>query len=150
FVAVAFDRDDKLNVYFDGLLRQTDEAQDSYDLTLAPGSYTSGLPFTIMQDATGAYGADFAARLDDLRIWKNKVITAQEVATMYNPSDKPYEATVFLPLNTNLSDFSGNAIHAADAGAVPTLFIKDPDRGDVAQFPATAHAQFPLVSELDY
>lgn len=150
FVAVAFDRDAKLNVYYDGLLRQTDDAQDSYDLTLTPGSLTSGLPLTIMQDGTGAYSADFAAFMDDLRIWKGKVLTPQEIATMYNPDDKTYDATVFLPLNTSLSDFSGNNIHASDAGVGTTTFIKDPDRGNVAQFPADAHAQFPLVPELDF
>lgn len=150
FVAVAFDRDAKLNVYMDGLLRQTDVAQDSYDMMLIPGSLTSGLPLTIMQDATGAYPSDFAARLDDLRIWKNIALSSEEVAAMYNPLDKAYEATVFLPLNSNLSDFSGNNIHPMDAGSDPTLFTKDPERGDVALFPATAHAQFPLVPELDF
>lgn len=150
FVAVAFDRDAKLNVYYDGLLRQTDAAQDSYDLTLAPASLTSGLPLTIMQDATGNYSADFAAFLDDLRIWKGKVLTAQEVATMYSPGDESYDATIFLPLNSSLSDFSGHNIHAHDAGIGTTEFIKDPGRGDVALFPVDAHAQFPLAPELDF
>ncbi|AYB32602.1 T9SS C-terminal target domain-containing protein [Chryseolinea soli] len=150
FVAVAFDRDAKLNVYLDGLLHQSDPAPDSYDMTLIPGSLTPAHPLTIMQDGTGAYPADFAARLDDLRLWKDKVLTAAEVAAMYNPADKPYEATVFLPLNSNLADFSGHGINAADAGAEPAQFIKDPDRGDVALFPARAHAQFPLAPELDF
>lgn len=150
FVAVAFDRDAKLNVYYDGILRQTDAAQDSYDLTLSPGSLSSGLPVTIMQDATGAYSADFAAFLDDLRIWKDKVLAPAEVAAMYNPMDKSYDATVFLPLNHDLNDFSGNNIHAADAGAEPTQFTKDPERGDVALFPTPAHAQLPLVPALDF
>lgn len=150
FVAIAFDRDASLNVYMDGLLRQSDPAQDSYDLTLSPGSLTSGLPLTIMQDATGLYAADFAALLDDMRIWKNKVLSPAEVAAMYNPLDRAYGATVFLPMNSNLNDFSGNNIHPADAGAEPTLFTKDPARGDVALFPTPAHAQFPLVPELDF
>ncbi len=150
FVAVTFDRDAKLNVYFDGLLRQTDEAQDSYDLTLSPGSLTSALPLTIMQNATGTYDYNLAAFMDDLRIWKDKVLTPQEITEMYNPLDKPYEATVFLPLNKNLSDFSGNNIHAADAGAEPVTFTKDPVRGDVALFPAPAHATLPLAPELDF
>src|SRR5690606_30674975 len=150
FVAVAFDRDQKLNVYYDGILRQTDPAQDSYDLTLANKSLTSGLPLTIMQDATGAYEDDFAALLDDLRIWKGKVLTTQEVAAMFNPLDKTYEATVFLPLNRDLHDFSGNNIHAVNAGEEPVQFTKDPERGDVALFPTPAHAQLPLVPELDF
>lgn len=150
FVAVAFDRDAKMNVYMDGVLRQSDPAQDSYDLTLAPGSLTSGLPVTIMQDATGAYSDDFAAFMDDLRIWKGKVLTHEEVAAMYSPADKPYEATVFLPLNKGLHDFSGNDLHAVDAGSEPVQFTKDPERGDVALFPAPAHATLPLAPELDF
>lgn len=150
FVAVAFDRDAKLNVYLDGLLRQSDPAQDSYDLTMSPGNLTSGLPLTIMQDATGLYPNDFAALMDDLRIWKDKVLSSGEVASMFNPLDKPYEATVFLPLNNNLSDFSGNGLHAADAGSETVLFTKDPERGDVALFPVPAHAQLPMTPELEF
>ena len=45
FVAVAFDRPSTMNVYFDGILRQSDPAQDSKDLTLLTGSLSdTGLP----------------------------------------------------------------------------------------------------------
>ncbi|MCG8307941.1 MAG: T9SS type A sorting domain-containing protein [Cytophagales bacterium] len=151
FVAVAFDRDATMNVYFDGILRQSDPEQDSKDLTLLPGDLNAAnLPLTIMQDGTGAYGDDFEARIDDIRIWNNKVITAAEVAAIYNPDDKSYESIVFLPLNNSLYDYSGNNIHAVDKGSEATRFVKDPDRGDVAMFPATAHAQFPLDPKLDF
>ncbi|MEJ0034226.1 MAG: LamG-like jellyroll fold domain-containing protein [Bacteroidota bacterium] len=70
FVAAAFDRSADLNVYVDGILHKSDPAQDSHDLTLTPGSLTSTFPLTIMQDGTGAYGPDFAALLDDIRVWK--------------------------------------------------------------------------------
>src|SRR5690606_38626527 len=93
---------------------------------------------------------DFAAFMDDLRIWKGKVLTHEEVAAMYSPADKPYEATVFLPLNKGLHDFSGNDLHAVDAGSEPVQFTKDPERGDVALFPAPAHATLPLAPELDF
>jgi hypothetical protein len=69
-------------VYHDGVLKQTDVAQDSYDLNLITGSLTSGLPLTIMQDATGAYAEDFSALLDNIRIW-NRVITQQEVTDIF-------------------------------------------------------------------
>ena len=149
-VTLAVDKDDKLNVYFDAELRQTDESTDSYDMTLAPGSLSSGLPFTIMQDATGNYGADFSAMIDDVRIWNGKVLTAAEVAAIYSPTDKSYEASIFLPLNNDLSDLSGNGLHASDAGAVSTEYLVDPERGDVAFFPEAAHAQLPLDDKLNF
>src|SRR5690606_16350325 len=84
FVAVSFDRDGTMDVYLDGELRQTDPAQDSKDLTLIPGDLArEDLPFTIMQDATGAYSDDFAGFLDDVRIWTGKALTADEVDTVY-------------------------------------------------------------------
>ncbi|MEQ9287835.1 MAG: LamG-like jellyroll fold domain-containing protein [Cyclobacteriaceae bacterium] len=149
-VTVVMDRDDKMNIYFDAELRQSDEAADSKDLSLVPGSLSSGLPFTIMQDATGGYGADFSALIDDVRIWKGKALTAAEVLEVYSPLDKSYEASVFLPLNNDLSDFSGNGLSASDAGTQATTFVVDQDRGDVAFFPAAAHAQLPLDSKLDF
>ncbi|MEJ7646493.1 MAG: hypothetical protein WKF87_17985 [Chryseolinea sp.] len=44
-----------------------------------PGSLTSGLPLTLMQDGTGTYGADFLALLDKVRIW-DRVVTPAEVS----------------------------------------------------------------------
>jgi hypothetical protein len=149
-VTVVMDRDDKLNVYLDATLRQTDESTDSFDITTAPGTLSSGLPFTIMQDATGNYGADFAALIDDVRIWKGKALTAAEVAEVYSPGDKSYEASVFLPFNSDLSDLSGNGLHASDGGTEPTTFVIDEDRGDVAFFPTAAHAQLPIDAKLDF
>src|SRR5690606_40211465 len=79
FVAVVFDRDAMMNVYLDGVLRQTDPAQDSKDLTLIPGDLArEDLPFTIMQDATGAYSDDFEGFLDDILIY-NRVLSPEEV-----------------------------------------------------------------------
>ncbi|MDN5210438.1 T9SS type A sorting domain-containing protein [Fulvivirgaceae bacterium BMA12] len=151
FVAVAFDRDATMNVYLDGILRQTDPEADSKDMTLIPGDLNAaGLPLTIMQDGTGAYPADFEARIDDIRIWKGKVLTANEVSEIFSPEDKPYESIVFLPLNNNLFDFSGNNLHAADKGTEETKFVKDTKRGDVAEFPIAAHAQFPIDPRLDF
>ncbi len=151
FVVVAFDRAATMNVYFDGILRQSDPAEDSKNLTLLPGDLNAAdLPLTIMQDGTGAYPDDFEARIDDIRIWKDKVLTPTEIAEIYSPEDDAYEAVAFLPLNNNLYDYSGNNIHAEDKGSEPTQFIKDPDRGNVAMFPLEAYAQFPLDPKLDF
>ncbi len=151
FVVAAFDRQSTLNVYFDGVLRQSDPAQDSKDLTLLTGSLSdTGYPLTLMQDGTGAYPSDFAARLDDIRIWKGKSLSNKEVAEIYHPEDKSYDAVVFLPLNNSLLDYSGNNLHAIDAGAKNTDFVKDPDRGDVASFAVEADAQLPLDPKLDF
>ena len=80
FVAVAFDRAATMNVYLMVQLYQTDEAQDSKDMTLVPGSLTAaGLPFTLMQDGTGQYSSDFAALLDNVRIWDYAISDAEVV-----------------------------------------------------------------------
>ncbi|MEQ6120306.1 LamG-like jellyroll fold domain-containing protein [Reichenbachiella sp. MALMAid0571] len=155
FIAVVFDRSgaNMMNVYFDGKLKQSDPDQDSKDLSLLPGNLSDPtLPFTIMNDATGAYNQsrDFSARLDDVRIWKGKALTATEVLEIYSPYDKSYEASVFLPFNNNLEDFSGNELNATDVGVVSTEFVVDAERGDVAFFPKTAFAQLPLDPKLEF
>ncbi len=61
---------------------------------------------------------------------------------MYNPEDKSYEATVFLPLNNSLDDYSGNNLHAKDAGVDVTQFIKDPDRGHCLPSSLLRHTQY--------
>ncbi|WP_020529712.1 LamG-like jellyroll fold domain-containing protein [Flexithrix dorotheae] len=150
FVAVTFDRDSTMNVYFDGELKQSDPAEDSKNLSLLTGELDSGLPITIMQDGTGAYGADFAAMLDDIRIWVGEAISPKDVLAIYNPNDKSYEADVFLPLNENLNDISGNGLHGTDKGSEPTQFVVDDTRGLVAEFPVAAHAQLPLDQQLNF
>jgi hypothetical protein len=150
FVAVTFDRDATMNVYLDGELKQSDPADDSKNMTLAPGDMApDALPFTIMQDATGAYGDDFEAMLDDVRIWKGKALSAEEITEAFNftieqPGDETYGADIYLPLDTDLNDLSGNGINATDAGTEPTQFVEDAIRGTVAEFPVAAHAQFPV------
>jgi len=141
-------------VYLDGELKQSDPADDSKNLTLAPGDMApDDLPFTIMQDATGAYGHDFEAMLDDVRVWKGKVLSAEEITEVFNftieqPNDETYGADVYLPLDMDLNDLSGNVVNATDAGAEPTQFVEDAIRGTVAEFPVAAHAQFPADAPL--
>ncbi|MDH5603391.1 MAG: T9SS type A sorting domain-containing protein, partial [Cyclobacteriaceae bacterium] len=145
-VTITFDRDLKLNVYYDGVLKQTDVAQDSYDLTLTPGSLSAAdLPLTIMQDATGAYSKDFAALLDDLRIWKGRILTPEEIVEIYAPD--AYGAEVYLPLDIDLKDAGIYKADAVDKGAGAAKFVVDNIRGSVVEFPVDAHAQFPLIAD---
>ncbi|WPP50838.1 LamG-like jellyroll fold domain-containing protein [Catalinimonas niigatensis] len=154
FVAVVFDRDATMNVYLDGELRQSDVAEDSKNLTLVPGDLApDALPLTIMQDATGAYSADFEAFLDDVRVWKGKALNAEEINEVFGfvveqPNDEAYGADIYLPLDTDLNDLTANAIHATDAGTETTQFVEDAIRGTVAEFPVAAHAQFPADAPL--
>jgi hypothetical protein len=57
---------------------------------------------------------------------------------------------VYLPLDTDLNDASGNSLHATDAGTEATAFVEDAQRGTVAKFPLAAHAQLPLDPKLDF
>ena len=57
---------------------------------------------------------------------------------------------VYLPLDDNLNDYSGNALNAADQGTEPTIFVDDSERGKVAFFPLAAHAQLPVDPKLAF
>lgn len=57
---------------------------------------------------------------------------------------------VYLPLDTALTDVSGNDYHATDAGSAPTVFIEDEVRGKVAFFEKAAHATLPKVDALRF
>lgn len=41
---------------------------------------------------------------------------------------------VYLPLDTDLTDASGNGYHATDSGKIATAFVNDEVRGQVAFF----------------
>ncbi|HEY9489444.1 MAG TPA: LamG domain-containing protein, partial [Chryseosolibacter sp.] len=153
FVAVVFDRDATMNVYLDGVLRQTDVAADSKDLTLTPGDLApDDLPFTIMQDATGAYSADFEGFLDDILIY-NRTLSPEEVTALNENGytiDPALGATVYLPFDGDLTDLSGNGLSGTDAGTVSTGFVEDSQRGTVASFPVAAHVTLPIDPKLDF
>jgi hypothetical protein len=57
---------------------------------------------------------------------------------------------VYLPLDSDLNDASGNGLNATDAGTAPTVFIDDAVRGKVAYFETAAHATLPKVDELRF
>jgi hypothetical protein len=117
----------------------------------------SGLPITLMQDGAGAYPEDFSALLDEVAIF-NRVITIEEVSDFYQNNIIPrsetgtstFGATVYLPLDEDLGDLSGNGLNASDIGSASTNFVEDLTRGKVAEFLADAHAALPLVPELSF
>ncbi|MEZ5107306.1 MAG: LamG-like jellyroll fold domain-containing protein [Draconibacterium sp.] len=57
---------------------------------------------------------------------------------------------VYLPLDTDLTDASGNGYHAVDSGKIATAFVVDEVRGQVAFFDTTAHAALPKVDALRF
>jgi len=57
---------------------------------------------------------------------------------------------VYLPLDDDFTDASGNGLNAADAGTEQTQFVIDPVRGKVAFFPTKAHAVLPKVDALRF
>ncbi|MEJ0034225.1 MAG: LamG domain-containing protein [Bacteroidota bacterium] len=158
-VLVSFDRDATMDVYFDGALKQTVADADSKDMTTIPGDLApDDLPFTIMQDATGHYGQDFAAMIDDVRIWTGKALSDDEVTAVYafkpetggGGNDLSYGADVYLPLDADLKDATSHHIDATDKGTAVVTFVDDDARGKVASFEAAAYAQFPMAPELDF
>ncbi len=148
FIAASFNRDDTLRVFLDG-----EEMPSTVYLGDAPGyayDNVNDYPITIMQDGTGTYSPDTSAYIDDLKIW-NRTITASEVKKLYEETLKPRsEPVVYLPLDDNLNDASGNGLNATDAGTEVTQFVNDPVRGKVAFFPTKAHAVLPKVDALRF
>jgi len=107
-------------------------------------------PITLMQDGTGSNADDLAGYLDDVRIW-DRPLSSNEVKELYIADTKGKSLeTVYLPLDNNLNDASGNNINAVDAGTAATKFVDDPERGRVAYFEKAAYAKFPKVNALRF
>jgi len=142
FVAVSFDRDDTLRVWMDGV-QQVSTIAMSGDPGLAYDD-VNDYPFTIMEDGTGHYnsGSGLKGYIDDLRIW-NRALTDEDVKELYS-SSAAEGPVVYLPLDTDLSDASGNGLDATDGGGTKTTaFVEDAERGKVAYFDTTAFAVLP-------
>uniref|UniRef100_UPI003216F74E LamG-like jellyroll fold domain-containing protein n=1 Tax=uncultured Draconibacterium sp. TaxID=1573823 RepID=UPI003216F74E len=149
FVAVSFDRDDTIRVWVDGEQQYSEAA-----LSLMPGMAwddDNNYPFTIMEDGTGSYneGKGLKGYIDELRVW-NRVITDADVQEIYEPLSSGEGPVVYLPLDTDLSDASGNGNDATDAGVTATAFVDDAERGKVAFFDTTSHATLPIVDALKF
>jgi len=86
-VVVTLDRDATMKVYLDNVLYQSDEAADSKDMTLCPGvadDETLQYPWALYQSPTGTYGQDMPGWIDDLYMFKGKVLTVEEIATLFD------------------------------------------------------------------
>jgi hypothetical protein len=148
-VAVSFDRDDTMRVWIDGELQYSE-----IDLSITPGMAhddVNDYPIRLMEDGTGRYNGDgLAGYLDEIRVW-NRPLTDEEVKELYAPEEEEGEGpVVYLPMDNDLNDASGNGLHAADSGAVATVFVDDPERGRVAFFEAAAHAALPKDDALRF
>ncbi len=114
-VAVTCDRDGTMDVYMDNVLYQTDPDTDSKDMTTAPGiadDETNGLPFTLFQDATGAYadGHDLEGWMDELRLFQGKILTTEEISLLYsyNGATSIKERSLNSGLDLNVYSIGGN------------------------------------------
>jgi hypothetical protein len=148
FVAASFDRDDTLRVWVDG-----EQIYSEIDLTITPGMAhddVNDYPIRLMEDGTGSYNDNgLAGYMDEVRVW-NRTLTNEEVQELFAPEEEDEGPVVYLPLDNDLNDASGNGLHAADSGAVATTFVDDPFRGRVAFFEETAHAALPKDDALRF
>ncbi len=149
FIAASFDRDDTLRVWVDGELQYS-----VVDMSIAPGyayDNTNDYPIRIMEDGTGTYnnGSGMKGYIDEIRIW-NRTITDAEVKAIYAPEEETEGPVVYLPLDTDLKDASGNGLDAADGGVIATTFVNDAVRGQVAFFDTACHAVLPKVDTLRF
>jgi len=146
FIAVSFSRDKKMDIYLDGKL-----LPNPLDMSLCPGSAydeVHGSTVSIMKGLSSI--SNYAGYAGQAMFWK-WALTADEVAKLYTiPTTNFTFETVFLPLDDDLKDASGNGFDATDAGAVATTFVNDTERGKVAHFERTAHAVLPKVDPLRF
>ncbi|MCA9261639.1 MAG: alkaline phosphatase family protein [Planctomycetales bacterium] len=75
-VVTTFDRQGPTQLYINGRLTGT------IPVTSA-GSFSSGLPWTIGQDGSGAYGIDFNGAVDELAVW-SRALGAADVEALWN------------------------------------------------------------------
>lgn len=145
FIAVSIERAGYLNIYLDG--------KKQIGSISIPGSFCDeviNFPITLMSDGTGHYTNDIQAYLDDVRFW-NRPLSEKEVAELYTSGiEESRPELIYLPLDYDLLDQSGNEFHAADAGTTPVSFVDDADRGLVAFFDRPAHAVFPNNERLRF
>ncbi len=155
-VTMVFDRTNtKMHVYVDGVEYLDPEAND---LTpIGDGSLwdeTNDYPINIWEDGSGVYNSGSDTRkeldgyMDELKIL-NRAMSADEVASLYQVTNRSgssnNNATVYLPLDKNLNDYSGNGLHAT-LGATATAnveFVNDAERGEVVHFVAGSYASLP-------
>uniref|UniRef100_UPI0032178BF4 LamG-like jellyroll fold domain-containing protein n=1 Tax=uncultured Draconibacterium sp. TaxID=1573823 RepID=UPI0032178BF4 len=146
FVAVSFERNGMMTVNLDG-----EPMDGAMDMSVCPGSaYEAGhaYPLTLLQDRTGVNPDKVSGNVDDLRLWP-RALTEEEMSAVYvsDTTGKDSEL-VYLPLDSDLKDVSGNGYDATDVGTVATMFVSDPDRGQVAYFDRLSHAALPKVDDL--
>ncbi len=147
-IAVSCERNGKMDIYLDGKLQP-----GSSDMSSCPGSAydeANRYPITLMQDGTGSNPDDLSGFLDDVRFW-DRPFSASEIADCYL-ADLTVKSSeiVYLPLDNDLKDASGNSLDARDAGTKATVFVNDAVRGRVAYFEKAAYAVFPKANLLRF
>ncbi|MCA9233937.1 MAG: alkaline phosphatase family protein [Planctomycetales bacterium] len=75
-VVMTVDRDGPTQLFINGI-------KTGAITTSSPGTFRSGLPWSIGQDGTGAYGVEFTGAVDELAFWR-RALEPTEVATLWN------------------------------------------------------------------
>lgn len=148
FVAVSFERNRNMNVCLDGAV-----LPGSVDMSACPGNAWDGSHdsrLSLMQDGTGAHASTASGYMDRLRFW-SRALETQEMGGIYaSDTTGNSPAIVYLPMDSDLKDVSGNGFDATDVGTVATTFVSDPERGQVAYFDRLSQAALPKVDPLRF
>ena len=146
--AASFDRDDTLRIWIDGELQYS--PCDLYDMMSYAYDNDNNYPIFIMEDGTGTYNedSDMKGYIDEIKIW-NRTISEEDL-TDYGADGSTDDALVYLPLDDDLEDDSGNGYNAIDSGTVAVQFVEDAERGKVAFFDKRAYAALPYVDALKF
>ncbi|EJL75093.1 alkaline phosphatase family protein [Chryseobacterium populi] len=120
-IAVSFDRDGLVTLYEDGV-----------PVTFAKmntiGNIDSGLPLTINQDGTNAYGQNLAASYRDIRIWKSAIPNNVLVnwANQNITASHPYYSQLLA--NWKCDETSGNTLTDSSPNSNNSTITGNPTR----------------------
>jgi len=139
FVAISCERNGTLDVYKDGLLMNGSVVMPGVSFEPAPelgGSLLFLLKNNSLPDGTTCF-------IDDVRLW-NRPLSLSDVNIVFrNDTTWKGSEVVYLPLDEDLKDLSGNSLDGIDKGGVPTVFQDDPERGRVAYFDGLSEVVLP-------
>jgi endonuclease/exonuclease/phosphatase family metal-dependent hydrolase len=139
FVAVSCEKNGTLDVYRDGLLMNGAVAINGIFPTPVNESGGTSLFFlknNSLPDGTTCF-------IDDVRLW-NRPLSQPDVNKVFR-KDTTWKGPeiVYLPLDEDLKDLSGNNLGGIDKGGVPTIFQDDPERGKVAYLDGLSEVVLP-------
>ncbi|MDD2382179.1 MAG: endonuclease/exonuclease/phosphatase family protein [Mariniphaga sp.] len=139
FVAVSCERNGNLDVYKDGLLMNGSVVMPG--ISLMPAQELGGTPLFFLKNNSLPDGT--TCFIDDVRLWNRPLSQTDVNKVLRKDTTWKGPEVVFLSLDEDLKDCSGNSLDGKDNGGVPVIFQDDSERGRVAYFDGLSEVVLP-------